>query len=112
MSQALSDDEKPLSPEAARAIARVRRLMLIASVTTFIAIGAVLVVIGYRVFHAGGSAPAAADVSASLPAGARIVTTSIGEGRLAVVIEINGKTELRLFDLATLKPAGMIKTGP
>lgn len=101
--------EKSLSPDAERAITRVRRLMLIASVTTFVAVGAVLLVIGYRVFRAGGRAPPVPDMSAALPAGARVISTAIGEGRIAVTLESNGKTEVRLFDLATLKPAGTLK---
>jgi hypothetical protein len=99
----------PLSPDAEHAIVKVRRLMLIVSITTFAAVGAVLVVIGYRVFHAGGSALPAADISAALPAGASVLSTAIGEGRIAVTLELNGKTEIRLFDLATLKPAGTLK---
>jgi len=102
-------EEKPLNPEAERALANVRRLMLIAGVTTFVAIGAVLMVIGYRVFHAGGSAASLSDIMVTLPAGAKVTSTTIGEGRLALTIEVNGRTEVRLFDLATLKPVGTIK---
>jgi len=101
-------DEK-LNPEAERAIAKVRMFMLIAMVTTFVAIGAVLFVIGYRVFHGQGSAPAKPDLSGDLPAGAKVLSTSIGEGRIAVTVDLNGKSEVLLFDLATLKPAGSIK---
>jgi hypothetical protein len=107
MFQAMSDEK--LDPEAERAIARVRWLMLIASVTTFVMIGAVLFVIGYRVFHSRGSAPAAPDVSLTLPAGAKVLSSSIGEGRLAVTIAVAGSVEVRVFDLATLKPVGAIK---
>lgn len=105
------DDEKPLDPEAARIVAKVRRLMMIASLTTFLAVGVVLAVIGYRVFRMEGSAPApaAADVASALPAGARVISTVIGEGRLAVTIEAAGATEIRLFDLATLRPAGRLR---
>jgi hypothetical protein len=110
MSHAMSD-EKP-NPQAERAIAKVRLLMLIASVTTFVAIGAVVFVIGYRVFHSQGSASAAPDVSLALPAGAKVLSTSIGEGRLAVTIEANGMVEIRLFDLTTLRPVGTIKVKP
>jgi hypothetical protein len=39
-----------------------------------------------------------------------VLSTAIGEGRIAVTLELNGKTEIRLFDLATLKPAGTLKT--
>jgi len=105
-------DEKVLDPEAERAILKVRRLMLIASVTTFVAIGAVMVVIGYRVFHLGGSAAPAADMAVALPAGARVLSTSIGEGRLAVTVELGGKNEVLLYDLATLKPLGRIQFAP
>ena len=37
----MSDDVKPLDPEQAAALARIRRFMMIASVTTFIAIAVV-----------------------------------------------------------------------
>jgi hypothetical protein len=105
----MSDDEKPLDPQAARAVAQVRRLMLIASATTFLAVAVVLGVIGYRLFHAEGSARLSPDVSVALPAGAKVLSTAIGEGRLVVTIELAGATELRLFDLATLKPLGTIR---
>ena len=55
----MSDDDKPLDPEAARFVAKLRRLMIIASATTFLAIAGVLAVIGYRVFTLEGSAPPA-----------------------------------------------------
>src|SRR4249920_591143 len=63
------DDEKPLDPDAARIVANVRRLMIIASLTTFIAVAAVIGVIGYRVFKGEGRVQAATDVTATLPAG-------------------------------------------
>jgi hypothetical protein len=101
------DDEKPLDPEAARAIAKVRRLMLIASVTTFVAVGAVLAVIGYRVFHVQGSARVA-DVNAQLPKGARVVSVAASADRIVVTIDVNGALEVRTFDADTLKPIGRL----
>ena len=50
------NNEKPLDPEAARIVARVRRLMMIASMTTFVAVAVVLGVIGYRFFRMEGRA--------------------------------------------------------
>jgi len=50
----MSDDEKNTDPEAARVIAKVRRLMMIASLVTLIAIAAVIGIIGYRVFRNDG----------------------------------------------------------
>ena len=106
-------DERPLNPDAERAIASVRRLMMIASVTTFVAVAAVLVVIGYRVFQPGGSAPAAfVDVTAALPAGAKVLSSAVGDGRIVLTVEIAGALELRTFDLNTLKPVGRMRFAP
>jgi hypothetical protein len=100
-------DERPLSPDAERAIARVRRLMMIASVTTFLAVAAVLVVIGYRVFQLGESAPPTPLQAASaLPAGAKVLSSAVGEGRVVLTVEVGGAIELYSFDLATLRPLG------
>ena len=106
------EDEKPLEPEAARAVAQVRRLMMIATATTFVAVAVVLGVIGYRVFKSGGSAPALSDAVAQLPAGAKVVSTAVGDGRIVLTVEIAGALELRTFDLNTLKPVGRMRFAP
>lgn len=106
----MSDDgEKPLDPAAARALSQVRRLMMIASATTFIAVAVVLGIIGYRVFRAEGSAPPFSVVTATLPAGAKVISTAIGESYLAVTIETAAGIEIRLFDVRTLKAAGRLR---
>ena len=107
----MSDDEKPLDSGTARMIAKVRRLMAIAAATTFIAVAAVLCVIGYRVFHLGGSAPpsAFADVTAALPPGAKVLATSIGSDHIVVTIEVAGGFEVLTFDPDTLKPLGRLR---
>jgi hypothetical protein len=105
-------DERPLSPEAERAIAKVRRLMMIASVTTFVAVAAVLAVIGYRVFHLGGSTAEPGgfvDVSAALPAGAKVLSTAVSTDHIVVTIDIAGATEIWTFDPDTLKPLGKLR---
>jgi hypothetical protein len=105
-------DDKPLSPEAERAIAKVRRLMMIASVTTFLALAAVLGVIGYRVFHLGGSAPPQAgfaDVTAALPAGAKVLSTAVGSDHIVVTIQVAGGIEVLTFDPDTLTPLGRLR---
>jgi len=96
-------------------VARVRALMLIAGLTTALAIMAVLGVIGYRLFTLQGSAPPASappDVTALLPKGARIVSTAAANDRIVVTIEISGRTEIRTFDLRSLKPAGRLQLHP
>ena len=108
MSNPLSDDEPPLDPAAARMIARVRWLMLISGITTMVAIAAVIGVIGYRVFRGEGSAPAA-DVTALLPKGSRIISTAMAEDRIAVTVDTGSGIEIRTFDARTLKPAGRLR---
>jgi hypothetical protein len=103
--------ERPLDPDAAAAVARVRRLMLVASLTTLIAVAAVLAVIGYRVFHLQGSAPLPMQ-EAALPAGAKIVSTAVGDGHVVLTVEVNGALELRSYDLATLKPLARVRLTP
>jgi hypothetical protein len=108
MNDPLTDDEKPLDPAAAGIVAKVRWLMIISGVTTLVATAAVVGVIGYRVFRAEGSA-VAADVTAMLPKGARVVAISAGADRIVVTIELAGVLEARTFDLKTLAPAGRLR---
>ena len=103
------DDDKPLDPAAASIVAKVRWLMLISGATTLVAIAAVIGVVGYRIFKAEGSAAPAAEVTAVLPKGARIVSTAAAEDRIAVTIEVGGAIEIRTFDARTLKPAGRLR---
>jgi hypothetical protein len=69
----------------------------------------VLGVIGYRVLSMGERAPDFAAVTAELPAGARVVSTALGDGRILVTVEIGGATELHTFDAGTLKPLGRLR---
>lgn len=103
------DDEKPLDPAAAAIVAKVRRLMMIASITTFVAVGAVLAVVGYRVFKAGDSAPPAAQVNLPWPKGAKVISSALSDDRLALTIETPDGLEVRLFDLKTLKATGRLR---
>jgi len=96
------------SPEQAALFQKVRRMMLIASVTTAVAIAAVLVAIGYRLFTSEGSS-AVKDVTATLPKGARIYATAVAGDRLVLMLDVNGTTEIRTFDAQALNPAGRLK---
>ena len=96
------------TPEQAALFARVRRLMLIAGLTTALAVGAVLIAIGYRLFRSEGSV-VATDTTSMLPKGARIVSTGIAGDRLVVTLDVGGATEIRTFDARTLKATGKLK---
>ncbi|MBV9460953.1 MAG: hypothetical protein JO141_26075 [Bradyrhizobium sp.] len=117
----MSQTENPEPTEEQAALfARVRRMMLVASLTTALAISAVLVAVGYRLFKSEGSAQATSnnaasddatsnDVTAPLPQGSRVTSTAISGDRLVVTLDIGGATEIRIFDAKTLKPAGRLK---
>jgi len=89
-------------------IARVRRMMLIAGLTTALAIAAVLIAIGYR-FSRSEESPAASGVTAVLPRGARVIAATVAGERLVVTLDVAGATEIRTFDVRTLKPTGRLK---
>ncbi|MBI3699528.1 MAG: hypothetical protein HY242_03670 [Afipia sp.] len=96
------------TPEQAALIARVRRMMLIAGLTTALALAAVLIAIGTKLFRSDGSVQSV-EVTATLPKGARIVSTGVSDGRLLVTVDIGGFIEIRSFDAKTLKPAARLK---
>jgi hypothetical protein len=108
MSMQQSDDEKPLDPEAARMLSRVRWMMAISALTTLLAVIAVLGVVSYRLLRSDGSA-ATTDVTALLPKGARIVATAVAEDRIAVTVDVNGILEIRTFDLRSLRQTGRLR---
>ena len=96
------------TPEQAALFARVRRLMLIAGLTTALAVAALLIAVGYRLFRTEVIA-VAVDATATLPKGARIVSTGFARDRLVVTLDIGGVTEIRTFDAKSLKPTGRLK---
>jgi H+/gluconate symporter-like permease len=98
------------TPEQAALVARVRRMMLIAGLTTALAFCAVLIAVGYRLFKSGERpSEGTLDVTATLPKGARIVATGVAGDRLIVTLDVGGATEIRTFDATTLKPTGRLK---
>jgi hypothetical protein len=89
-------------------MARIRLLMIISGLTTFVAIAAVLTVIGYRVFRTGNNVPPAESVI-TLPKGARVVANSVAGDSLVITLDVGGATEIRTFDLKTLKETGRVR---
>ncbi len=108
----MSDDQKPLTPDATAAIGKVRRMMIIIMTATFVAIGLVLAVIGYRVSQVRESAPSFADATEPLPPGAKVLSTAVGADHIVVTIETGDGVELRTFDPDTLKPLGRLRLAP
>jgi hypothetical protein len=90
-------------------IARARLLMIVSGLTTVIALGAVIGVIGYRVFHASGTIAAPSEAIVALPKGARVISTTVAGDHVVVTLDIGGATEMRVFDLKTLKETGRLR---
>jgi hypothetical protein len=99
---------EPTAEQTAALMARVRRMMLIAALTTALGMSAILIVIGYRIYRGDGNV-APTDLTEMLPRGARIISTSVAGDRLVVTVEANGALEIRTFDSRTLKATGRLK---
>lgn len=82
--------------------------MLISGLTTAIAIGAVFIAIGYRLFRGEASRPAG-EVTATLPQGARVVSTAVTGDRLVVTVDAGGRVEIHTFDVHTLRATGRLR---
>ena len=99
---------EPSAEQTAALMARVRRMMMIAALTTALGMSAILIVIGYRIWRGEGTT-APTDLTEILPRGARIVSTSVAGDRLVVTVEAAGALEIRTFDARTLRPTGRLK---
>jgi hypothetical protein len=93
--------------ETERLVARARTMMMISGLTTVLAIAAVVTVIGYRMYGGAGGSPV--EDAIALPKGARVVSIAGSGGRVAVMIDNNGVSEMRVFDLKTMKESGHLR---
>src|SRR5262245_51829208 len=100
--------EEPLVDPNARIVSKIRWMMVVSGATTLIAIAAVLGVIGYRLFNSD-PASTTAEVTALLPAGARVVSITTSDDRIAATIDLGGTFEVRTFDLRSLRPTGRLR---
>jgi hypothetical protein len=96
--------------EAARLVARARVMMVISALTTLLAIAAVVVVIGYRVYGAPGNT-AITNGIVMLPKGARVVSSTVTASSVAVTIDVNGAEEVRIYDRKTMQQVGRLRFG-
>ena len=93
--------------ESEHLVARARTMMMISGLTTVLAIAAVVTVICYRMYGAAGGSPI--EDAITLPKGARVVSMAGSGGRVAVMIDNNGVSEMRVFDLKTMKESGHLR---
>jgi hypothetical protein len=101
------DQAHDQSQDLSATVARVRWLMIISGLTTLIAIAAVIGVIGYRFYH-GGESGAATVVNGTvfLPKGAHVDSTTVSGDRIVVTLDVDGASQVRIFDLKTLQQIG------
>jgi hypothetical protein len=70
-------------------------------------------VIGYRLYFKTPPRPSPTiERVMNLPRGARVVSTTVNDGKIVVTVETGGVTEVLMYDLATMQPTGrfIIKT--
>lgn len=104
-----SDDDKPLDPAAEKLMAKLRARALVSGSIMAIGFAIVMGVIAYRLFFPQGSAASAGKtITATLPKGARIVSTAASDGRIVVTVDVGGTIELRTYDIKTLAPVGKL----
>lgn len=86
--------------------------MIIAGLTTAMAIAAMIGSIGYRVYVSGGSAAGTiTNGTVFLPKGAHVDSATVADGRIIVTFDVNGASEVRIFDLKTLQLVGQLHFG-
>jgi Family of unknown function (DUF6476) len=103
-----------LSPEQARIVARVRRLMFGSLVVMAAGFLAVFGVIAYRLYAGTERGRPAIEETLHLARGARVLSTAATDNRLVVTVENAGTVEVLIYDLETLQPKGRfeIKSTP
>jgi hypothetical protein len=96
--------------DAAHLVARARVMMVISALTTVLAIAAVVVVIGYRVYGTGGVSNII-NSTVNLPKGAHVVSTTVTGNAVAVTIDVDGSQEVRIYDRKNMQQVGRLRFG-
>jgi hypothetical protein len=105
--------EEELTPEQAQLIARVKRLMALPLLIMAAGFLTVFGVIGYRLYFKTPPRPSPTiERVMNLPRGARVISTTVNDGKIVVTVETGGVTEVLMYDLTTMQPTGrfIIKT--
>jgi len=107
-------DGDDFSPEQARVVARVRRLMFGSLLVMAAGFLAVFGVIAYRLYASAERGRPPIGETLNLAHGARVLSTAAAGNRLVVTVENAGLVEVLIYDLETLAPKGrfVIKPSP
>jgi hypothetical protein len=85
-------------------------MMVISALTTVLAIAAVVVVIGYRLYGVHPNATIT-DSLVLLPKGARVLSSTVTAGAVAVTFDLNGTQEVRIYDRRNMQQVGRLRFG-
>jgi hypothetical protein len=96
--------------ESEHLVARARVMMVISALTTLLAIAAVVVVIGYRVYGTRGNTTIT-DGVVMLPKGARVISSNVTASTIGVTIEVDGVDEVRIYDRKTMQEVSRLRFG-
>ncbi|HVT54841.1 MAG TPA: DUF6476 family protein, partial [Xanthobacteraceae bacterium] len=108
----MSKKDEELTPEQAQLVARVRRLMALPLLVMVAGFLTVFGVIAYRIYFKTPHQSPPIERVMNLPRGARVISATASDGKIAVTVETGGVTEVLLYDQTTMQPTGrfIIKT--
>lgn len=100
------DDLDKLTPEQANVVRKLKRVSLVSGLIMALGVASVLGVIGYRLMR--GKAVVAGEITATLPKGARVISTTVTDRLLVVTLDVAGTPEVRTYDINTLALVGRL----
>jgi len=103
-----SDVEKPLDPAAQRLQVKMRRLILISSLTMVLGLISVFVAILYRINRLDDTETAKFTQSVTIPADQDLISATVSEGRIILHLRGTGRDSIHLFDEISGEPLGTI----
>jgi len=104
----LDDAEKPLDPAAQRLQQKMRRLVLISSLTMVLGLAAVFVAIIYRINKIDDTEAQDFVSSLSLPAGHEVLSATLSDGKFILLLRSNGADTLNIFDAQSGRALGVV----
>lgn len=102
------DDDKPLDPAAQRLQQKMRRLVLISSLTMLLGLAAVFVAIIYRVNKIDDTEAHEFVSSLSLPAGHEVRSATLSDGKIILLLRSNGADTLNIYDAQSGRALGVV----
>lgn len=104
----MEDAEKPLDPAAQRLQQKMRRLVLISSLTMVLGLAAVFVAIIYRINRIDDTGVQDFVSSLSVPAGHDIRSATLSDGKIVLLLHANGLETLNIFDAQSGQALGVV----